>query len=131
MWPYAAGRSCGTTGTSGKERREDGVTAEARFEDLAAFLWSTADMLLRPGGIEQEHYGRVILPFTVLRRLDCVLEPTRQAVWDKHEQLKQAQIKNMERPLRLAAGVAFYNTSRYDFRRLIEDPDNLTGNFTV
>lgn len=107
------------------------MTTETRFQELADFLWSTADTLLRPSGVEQEHYGRVILPFTVLRRLDCVLEPTRTAVRTLHKKLQDSGVTNVERSLEKAAKVAFYNTSLYDFRRLIEDPDNCARNFTT
>ena len=59
----------------------------------AAFIWSVADLLR--GDYKQSEYGKVILPFTVLRRLDCVLEPTKPAVLDRHEQLK-GKVENVE-----------------------------------
>ena len=58
----------------------------------AAFLWSIADLLR--GDYKQSEYGRVILPLTVIRRLDCVLEPTKQAVLEKHKQLA-GRIENL------------------------------------
>ncbi|WP_347813954.1 type I restriction-modification system subunit M N-terminal domain-containing protein [Actinomadura sp. KC06] len=50
-------------------------------QNLSAFIWSVADLLR--GDYKQSEYGKVILPFTVLRRFDCVMEPTRQAVWER------------------------------------------------
>ncbi|MEI2811352.1 MAG: type I restriction-modification system subunit M N-terminal domain-containing protein [Nocardioides sp.] len=55
------------------------------IQNHAAFIWSVADLLR--GDYKQSEYGKVILPLTVLRRLDCVLEPTKQAVLDRAEQL--------------------------------------------
>lgn len=60
-------------------------------------------------------YGRVILPMTVLRRLDCVLKPTKQAV------LEKARGTDVGPILEAAAGQHFYNTSRYDFQKLLGD----------
>lgn len=57
-----------------------------RPENLASFIWSVADLLR--GDYKQSEYGKVVVPFTVLRRLDCVLEPTRQAVRDKDAELE-------------------------------------------
>ncbi|MTD44856.1 N-6 DNA methylase [Conexibacter sp. W3-3-2] len=88
-----------------------------------AFIWSVADLLR--GDYKQSEYGKVILPLTVLRRLDCVLEATKPAV------LKAAEIHghrpNPDPILRRAAGVDFYNTSPLDFRRLLDDPQQLKG----
>ena len=91
----------------------------------AAFIWSVADLLR--GDYKQSEYGRVILPLTVLRRLDCVLEPTKQAVLDRAEQL-EGKVENIEPVLQRTAGEQFYNTSRYDFRRLLDAPDDLADN---
>ena len=54
--------------------------------NLAAFIWSVADLLR--GDFKQSQYGRIILPFTLLRRLECVLEPTKAAVVAQHEKVK-------------------------------------------
>jgi methylase of polypeptide subunit release factors len=79
-------------------------------QHLASFIWSVADLLR--GDYKQSEYGKVILPLTVLRRLDCVMEPTRQAVWDRNTSIKLA---NKDHFLRLAAGLPFYNTSKQSF----------------
>jgi type I restriction enzyme M protein len=91
----------------------------------AAFIWSVADLLR--GDYKQSAYGKVILPLTVLRRLDCVLEPTKQAVLDRHAQLA-GKVENLEPVLQRTSGEQFYNTSRYDFARLLAAPDDLADN---
>ena len=82
--------------------------------------------LLR-GDYKQSEYGRVILPLTVLRRLDCVLAPTRQQVRDKAAQL-EGRVENLDPILQREAGQSFYNTSRYDFPTLLAAPDDLADN---
>jgi type I restriction enzyme M protein len=62
-----------------------GVGASESIRNHAAFIWSVADLLR--GDYKQSEYGKVILPLTVIRRLDCVLEPNKQAVLEKHKQL--------------------------------------------
>ncbi|NLT07632.1 MAG: SAM-dependent DNA methyltransferase [Solirubrobacterales bacterium] len=88
-----------------------------------AFIWSVADLLR--GDYKRSEYGRVILPLTVLRRLDCVLEPTRPAVLKAFERHRHRS--NPEPILRRAAGGDFYNTSPLTFRRLLDDPEQLKG----
>jgi type I restriction enzyme M protein len=89
-----------------------------------AFIWSVADLLR--GDYKQSEYGRVVLPLTVLRRLDCVLEPTKPAVLKAFE--RHGRRPNPEPILRRAAGdVGFYNTSPLTFRRLLDDPQQLKG----
>ncbi|MFN8052874.1 MAG: class I SAM-dependent DNA methyltransferase [Acidimicrobiales bacterium] len=91
----------------------------------AAFIWSVADLLR--GDYKQSEYGKVILPLTVLRRLDCVLEPTKAKVLEQAAKLP-ASLENREPILCAASGEAFYNTSKLDFGRLLDDPDNLADN---
>lgn len=88
----------------------------------AAFIWSVADLLR--GDYKQSEYGRVILPLTVIRRLDCVLEPTKQAVLKKHKELA-GKVENVETPLQVAAGQQFYNISPLTFTKLLDDPDRI------
>ncbi|MEV5823366.1 class I SAM-dependent DNA methyltransferase [Micromonospora haikouensis] len=97
-----------------------------KHQELANFIWSVADLLR--GDYKQSEYGRVVLPLTVLRRLDCVLEDTKEAVLAKHAQLTQLGVKNMDPVLRKAAGLSFYNTSEMSFRRLLGDPENVALN---
>ncbi|MHB1510125.1 MAG: type I restriction-modification system subunit M [Acidimicrobiales bacterium] len=91
----------------------------------AAFIWSVADLLR--GDYKQSEYGKVILPFTVLRRLDCVLEPTKAAVLERHRELS-GRIENLEPVLQSVASQQFFNTSPLDFTRLLDDPTNLAAN---
>lgn len=79
--------------------------------NLSSFIWSVADLLR--GDYKQSDYGKVILPFTVLRRLDCVLEPTKAAVLAEFEKRRKAGL-NPEPFLLRKSGVNFYNTSSFD-----------------
>ena len=84
---------------------------------IANFIWGIADDVLRDLYVRGK-YRDVILPMTVLRRLDAVLEPTKQAVLDMKVSLDQAKITNQDAALRQAAGQAFYNTSQFTLRDL-------------
>ena len=84
---------------------------------IANFIWGIADDVLRDLYVRGK-YRDVILPMTVLRRLDAVLEPTKQAVLDLKASLDAAQIVHQDPALRQAAGQAFYNTSQYTLRDL-------------
>jgi hypothetical protein len=95
------------------------------IQNHAAFIWSVADLLR--GDYKQSEYGKVILPLTVLRRLDCVLEPTKQAVLDRAAQLA-GKVHNLDPILQKEAGEQFYNTSRFDFATLVAAPDDLADN---
>ncbi|MBO1022839.1 SAM-dependent DNA methyltransferase [Methylobacterium sp. SD274] len=94
-------------------------------QTLASFIWSVADLLR--GDYKQSEYGRVILPFTVLRRLDCVLEGTKAAVLSEL-QTKTALGLNPEPFLLRAAKQGFYNTDPLDLARLMGDQDNIRAN---
>jgi type I restriction enzyme M protein len=95
------------------------------FQGKVAFIWSVADLLR--GDYKQSEYGKVILPLTVLRRLDCVLEPTRAAVRDRALQL-QGRVGNVEPILTKESGQQFYNVSPFDFARLLDDPNHIAAN---
>lgn len=92
----------------------------------AAFIWSVADLLR--GDYKQSEYGRVILPMVVLRRLDCVLEPTKTDVLSRYEALK-GQVENVEPVLCAVSGEQFYNVSKLDLPKLLDDPGQIAGNF--
>lgn len=77
---------------------------------------------------KRRKYQDVILPLTVLRRLDCVLSTGKQKVLAKQAQLKDRKLENLDPQLRKAAGFAFYNTSRYDFEKLLADAPHLAAN---
>lgn len=84
---------------------------------ITNFIWGIADDVLRDLYVRGK-YRDVILPMVVLRRLDAVLEPTKQAVLDQKKQLDEAGITNQDAALRKAAGQAFYNTSPFMLRDL-------------
>ena len=84
---------------------------------ITNFIWGIADDVLRDLYVRGK-YRDVILPMTVLRRLDAVLEPTKQAVLDMKASLDKAKISNQDQALRQAAGQSFYNTSRFTLRDL-------------
>jgi type I restriction enzyme M protein len=84
---------------------------------IANFIWGIADDVLRDLYVRGK-YRDVILPMTVLRRLDAVLEPTKQAVLDMKASLDKAGIVHQDPALRQAAGQAFYNTSKFTLRDL-------------
>ena len=94
-------------------------------QNLSAFIWSVADLLR--GDYKQSDYGKVILPFTVLRRLDCVLEPSKEAVLAEKD-LREGQGLDPEPFLLRVAGQAFCNTSALGMKRLMGDQDNIGEN---
>lgn len=94
-------------------------------QNLSAFIWSVADLLR--GDYKQSDYGKVILPFTVLRRLDCVLEPIKAAVLEE-KALREGQGLDPEPFLLRKTGHNFCNTSPLDMKRLMGDGDNIAEN---
>jgi type I restriction enzyme M protein len=92
---------------------------------LSSFIWSVADLLR--GDYKQSEYGKVILPFTVLRRMDCVLEETKQAVLAEDKVRRKAGI-NPEPFLLRKAKLSFYNTSPMDMKTLMGDQDHIKEN---
>ena len=92
---------------------------------LSALIWSVADLLR--GDYKQSEYGRVILPFTVLRRLDCVLAPTKKAVLTEFEVKTKAGL-NPDPFLLRKAKQSFYNTSPLDLPTLLGDQDHIRKN---
>src|SRR5437660_7528273 len=95
------------------------------FGEKVNFLWAIAELLR--DRFKRGKYADVILPFTVLRRIDCVLSPTKEKVLVTHAKLK-GKLENLEPQLRKASGFAFYNTSKYDFEKLLDDPPSLATN---
>jgi len=92
---------------------------------LSSFIWSVADLLR--GDFKQSEYGKIILPLTVLRRLDCVLESTKAAVLAEFADKQQAGL-NPEPFLLRKAGHHFYNTSPMDMKKLMGDQDHIRDN---
>ena len=92
---------------------------------LAALIWSVADLLR--GDYKQSDYGKVILPFTLLRRLDCVLVETKKDVLAEYETRKSLNIP-LDQFLVRKAQQTFYNISPLDFHKLLADPANIKHN---
>lgn len=92
---------------------------------LSSFIWSVADLLR--GDYKQSEYGKVILPFTVLRRLDCVLEATKDTVLAEYADKQKAGLNPAPFLLR-KAGQSFYNTSPLDMKKLMGDQDHIGEN---
>jgi type I restriction enzyme M protein len=93
--------------------------------NLSSFIWSVADLLR--GDYKQSEYGKVILPFTVLRRLDCVLEKTKAAVLAEDAKRKQTKV-NPEPFLLKKSGQLFFNNSPLDMKKLMGDQDHIKEN---
>ena len=96
------------------------------FGEIANFLWSVADLLR--GDYKQADYGKVILPMTVLRRLDCVLRDTKPKVLAKYEEKKGGKVTNLDPILNRITGVPFHNVSKLDFEKLKGDPNHIGAN---
>ncbi len=96
------------------------------YSEIVSFLWGVADLIRDT--FKRGKYQDVILPLTVLRRLDCVLADKKEKVLAKQAELRGKKLENLEPQLRRAAGFAFYNTSRYDFEKLLADSSHLAGN---
>jgi type I restriction enzyme M protein len=98
------------------------------FGEKVGFIWSVADLLRGP--YRPNQYKDVMLPMTVLRRLDCVLEPTKDKVLAKYESMKGGKVKNPELFLNRVAGQSFHNTSKFTFAKLKGDPEHIAANLT-
>ena len=95
------------------------------FSEKVNFIWSVADLIRDT--FKRSKYQDVILPLTVLRRIDCVLQPTKEHVLEVNARLK-GKIDNLAPQLCKASGFSFYNTSLYDFERLLSDAPHLAAN---
>ena len=95
--------------------------------NLSSLIWSSADDVLR-GLFKPSEYGRVILPFVVMRRLDCVLEPKKDEVIQLHSKLKN-QLSDPSPVIQKQVGLPFFNTSRFDLTGIKSDPNNVLINF--
>lgn len=96
------------------------------FREKANFIWSIADLLRGP--YKPADYGNVILPFTVLRRLDLILEPTKKKVLEAYSNHKGKKPEVLEPILNNAAKANFHNRSKFDFYELAKDHNNVAPN---
>ena len=94
--------------------------------EIVSFLWEVANLIRDT--FKRGKYQDVILPLTVLRRLDCVLADTKERVLKRQAELKGKGLEDLDAQLRRASGFAFYNTSRYDFAKLLADAPHLAAN---
>ena len=96
------------------------------FKDKANLIWDVADLLR--GDYKQSDYGKVILPMTVLRRLDCVLAPTKQKVLDYLPKVEKFSDSAKDLTLNKIAGTNFHNRSPFDFTKIVADPNHVAAN---
>ena len=96
-------------------------------QNLSSLIWSTADDVLR-GLFKPSEYGRIILPFVVLRRLDCVLEPQKDKAYELHEKYKN-KLKDFNHVIQSQLNLPFFNASKFDLLGIKSDPNNVYKNF--
>src|SRR5262245_2825642 len=94
--------------------------------EIVSFVWGAADLIRDT--VRRCHYQDVLLPLTVLRRLDCVLADTKERVLARQAELQGRGLQDLQAQLRRASGFAFYNTSRYDFEKLLADAPHVAAN---
>ena len=99
----------------------------SKHQELSSFIWNVCDDVLR-GLFKQHEYGDVILPFVVLRRLDCVLEPNKDEIYNLYEEYK-SKVDDPSPIIKNTVKKEFYNHSKYDLVRLKSDPKNIYMNF--
>ena len=97
-----------------------------KHKEMVKFIWSICNLLRGP--YKRNEYRKVILPLTVLRRFDCILAPTKDKVLTRHNELK-GKSENIIRPeLCRITKTDFYNLSKLDFNRLLDDPNHIAQN---
>jgi type I restriction enzyme M protein len=96
------------------------------FKEKSDKIWEVANLLR--GDYKRSDYGKVILPLTVLRRLDCVLAPNKQKVLDTLPKVENSSETAKDKVLNAAAGLNFHNRSKFDFDKIIADPNNVAAN---
>ncbi len=99
----------------------------ANHSEIVSFIWGVADLIRDT--FKRGHYQDVILPLTVLRRIDQVLAPTKPKVLETYNKYKD-KLDNLDPQLCKASGYSFYNTSKYDFETLLDEPQQLEKNLT-
>jgi len=96
------------------------------FQDKVSFIWSIAEVLRGP--YKPEDYGKIVLPLAVLRRFDCVLESTKEEVLEKADKFSSMSEEAREPILNRVSKQNFHNTSKYTFKKLLTDSDNIADN---
>lgn len=128
-WPFSLYMSfCASSalGLAAPNPRIEVTKSMHNLSEKVSFIWGVADLLR--GDYKQSEHGRVILPFILLRRLDQVLALTREEVLASDDTARNLPVALREKMLMKAAGVGFYNSSRLDFPKLLQDPDNVAAN---
>src|SRR5664279_618766 len=108
--------------------RGRGMTTVGTPGEIVSFIWSVADLLR--GDFKAHEFGPIILPFTVLRRLECALAPTKAQVVARAESLA-SKVENVDPILQRTAGQRFYNTSPLDLTKVLADPGNAAKNLST
>ena len=103
-------------------------TGMSTHQEISSFIWRVCDDELR-GLFKPHEYGDIILPFVVLRRLDCLIEPHKDEVVKQYNELLQSGIDDPTPIIRKKTGLNFFNYSPYDLTRLKSDPNGLKINF--
>ncbi len=101
------------------------MSINGNINQKANLIWSIADVLT--GTYKPHEYGEVILPMMVIKRFDCILEDTKEAVLKKLPEVSNLPMKDIF--LKKASGHPFYNTSKFNFKRLLDAPDSIEINF--
>lgn len=100
-----------------------------QFQPIISFIWSVADVSLRDN-YKKHEYSDIILPMTILRRLDVILEPTKDKVLETYTKHKDMQDKGMLKTLLCRTSeTTFYNHSNFTLKKLLNDPKNIRINF--
>jgi type I restriction enzyme M protein len=95
-------------------------------QQLASFIWNICNLLRGP--YKRNEYRKVIMPLTVLRRFDCILAQTKAKVLEKYDKIKEKPDRIIQSQLCSISGRDFYNISKLDFARLLDDPNHLVQN---
>ncbi|MCX6152778.1 MAG: class I SAM-dependent DNA methyltransferase [Candidatus Kapabacteria bacterium] len=98
------------------------------YNSIVNFIWNIADDVLRDVYVRGK-YKDVILPMTVIRRIDCLLEPTKNKVLEMHKFFDEKKIANQAPGLKRESGYVFYNTSEYTLKKLLREPEHIKKNF--
>lgn len=99
----------------------------SKFQELSSLIWNVCDDILR-GLFKPHEYRDIILPFVILRRLDCVIEPRKDGIHNLYEEYK-SKVEDPAPIIKNRISAEFYNTSKYDLSRLKQDPKNVYFNF--
>lgn len=123
--PLGSARFLSIVSPGNDEHATESGRREMNHSEIVSFIWGVADLIRDT--FKRGKYQDVILPLTVLRRVDCVLAPTKEKVLAANARFK-GKLENLDPQLRRSSGFAFYNTSRYDFEKILADAPNVAAN---